>query len=155
MGCFVFVFVNQHGPFLWITSSLCQHPTISTHNYCVLGLYFVNNDTALWKADHNLEFLLSPQICVFCKHNMNIYLCRFTDHTFINVWDCYTLVITDIFQSKRLSRYKHLASQICAFDIELFKLYRCLTGNLSTLCRDFYPFYLQISVSSSLCSKIT
>ena len=51
----------------------------------------------------------------------------------------------------------------CAFDIELFKLYRCLTGisllyavrfvlfifiyrcltgNLSTLCRDIYPFYL-------------
>ena len=35
----------------------------------------------------------------------------------------------------------------CAFDIELFKLYRCLTGNLSTLCRDIYPVYLYISLS--------
>ena len=30
----------------------------------------------------------------------------------------------------------------CAFDIELFKLYRCLTGNISILCRDIDPFYL-------------
>ena len=98
----------------------------------VLGLYFVNNDTALWWADCNLEFLLfTIDLCfLYRKHNMNIHksmgLLHLSYHRYI----------------KETKQIQTSCLTFCAFDIELFKLYRCLTGNLSTLCRDICPLYL-------------
>ena len=66
---------------------------------------------------------------------MNIHLCRFIDYTFINIWDCYTLVYYHRYiLVKETKKIQTSSRTFCAFDIELFNyIYRCLTGNLSTL----------------------